>query len=87
MKIRSPIENKEMTRKKKHLGTCLYIPMILDVMYDKSKSFLTYLKRDEGFKKFFSYSKYTLCVENEDILKKKWENTVHCVNHSCHILT
>ena len=36
---------------------------------------------------FFFYSKYTLCVKNEDILKKKLENTVHCVNHSCHILT
>ena len=32
-----------------------YIPMILDVMYDKSKSFLTYLKGEEGFKKMFFF--------------------------------
>ena len=36
-------------KKKQNLLEISYIPMILDVMYDKSKSFLTYLG-EEAFR-------------------------------------
>ena len=36
-------------KKKKTQIEMDYIPMILEVMYDKSMSFLTYLKENQGF--------------------------------------